>query len=92
MLYSLYEWNHIALAPMRTMARAQAAMLRSPFNPAAHTELGKITAAAAAYRDRTTAQAQGQADRFNAALNVRFDFLFLASICMHGKPMFSHKF
>jgi poly(3-hydroxybutyrate) depolymerase len=47
MLYSLYEWNHIALAPMRTMARAQAAMLRSPFNPAAHTELGKITAAAA---------------------------------------------
>jgi poly(3-hydroxybutyrate) depolymerase len=47
MLYSLYEWNHMALAPMRSMAAAQAALLRSPFNPAAHTETGKIAAAAA---------------------------------------------
>lgn len=46
MLYSLYEWNHIALAPMRTMARAHAQFLRSPFNPASYTELGKVTAAA----------------------------------------------
>lgn len=47
MLYSFYEWNHIALTPVRNAARAQAALLRSPFNPAAHTEVGKVAAAAA---------------------------------------------
>ena len=47
MLYSLYEWNHMALAPMRSLARAQSALLRSPFNPASHTEVGRVAAAAA---------------------------------------------
>ncbi len=47
MLYSLYEWNHLAMAPMRSLAKAQAAMLQSPFNPAASTEFGRSAVAAA---------------------------------------------
>ncbi len=47
MLYSLFEWNHLALAPMRSIAQAQAAFLRSPLNPISQTEFGRNAAAAA---------------------------------------------
>ncbi|HWA22435.1 MAG TPA: polyhydroxyalkanoate depolymerase [Caulobacterales bacterium] len=47
MLYSLYEWNHVALSPLRSFAQAQSALLRSPFNPISHTEFGRNAAAAA---------------------------------------------
>jgi poly(3-hydroxybutyrate) depolymerase len=47
MLYSLYEMNHLALAPFRAAAMAQSTMLRSPFNPAAESPLGRQAAAAA---------------------------------------------
>lgn len=47
MLYSLYEWNHFALAPLRTLAHAQSALLTSPFNPISQTEFGRNAAAAA---------------------------------------------
>ncbi|MGE3302431.1 MAG: polyhydroxyalkanoate depolymerase [Hyphomonadaceae bacterium] len=46
MLYALYELNQLALTPLATAARAHAALLRSPFNPASHTELSRIVAAA----------------------------------------------
>lgn len=47
MLYSLYELNHLAVAPWRAAAIAGASFLRSPLNPAAETPLGKSVAAAA---------------------------------------------
>jgi poly(3-hydroxybutyrate) depolymerase len=46
MLYSLYEMSHMAVGPMRAMARAQAAMLRSPLNPANDSEWVKSLTAA----------------------------------------------
>jgi poly(3-hydroxybutyrate) depolymerase len=46
MLYTLYELNHLAVMPLRAAAMAQSAMLRSPFNPAAHTPMGRAAAAA----------------------------------------------
>ncbi|MBI1188334.1 MAG: polyhydroxyalkanoate depolymerase [Alphaproteobacteria bacterium] len=46
MLYSLYELNHVALVPLRAAMSIQGAMLRSPFNPASHTELARRAAAA----------------------------------------------
>lgn len=47
MLYSLYELNHLAMAPMRAMAMASSTILRSPLNPAGETQLGRNLAAAA---------------------------------------------
>lgn len=46
MLYTLYELNHLAVMPLRAAAMAQSALLRSPFNPAAHTPIGRAAAAA----------------------------------------------
>jgi poly(3-hydroxybutyrate) depolymerase len=46
MLYSLYELGHWSVAPMRAAAMLQASMLRSPFNPAADTEMARTAAAA----------------------------------------------
>lgn len=46
MLYSLYELNHLALAPMRAAALLQSAALRSPFNPVSDTDLARTAAAA----------------------------------------------
>jgi poly(3-hydroxybutyrate) depolymerase len=46
MLYTLYELNHLAVMPLRAAAMAQSAMLRSPFNPAANTPMGRAAAAA----------------------------------------------
>jgi poly(3-hydroxybutyrate) depolymerase len=46
MLYSLYELGHWSVAPLRMAAMMQAHALRSPFNPAADTELARTAAAA----------------------------------------------
>jgi len=46
MLYSLYELGHMSVAPLRVAAMMQSSMLRSPFNPAAATDLAKTAAAA----------------------------------------------
>ena len=46
MLYSIYEMNHWAMAPLRAAALAQSAVMRSPLNPAAHTPMGRAAAAA----------------------------------------------
>ena len=46
MLYTLYELGHLSVAPWRIAAMLQSNLLRSPFNPIAHTE-GARTAAAA---------------------------------------------
>jgi len=47
MLYSLYELNHLAVAPLRAAAIAQSALLRSPFNLAPENPWVKQVAAAA---------------------------------------------
>lgn len=47
MLYSLYELNHLAMAPLRAMAMAGSTILRSPLNPAGDTHIGRNLAAAA---------------------------------------------
>jgi poly(3-hydroxybutyrate) depolymerase len=48
MLYSLYEMNHLAVAPFRAAAMAQAAFLRSPIgNFAADTAYGRAALASA---------------------------------------------
>jgi poly(3-hydroxybutyrate) depolymerase len=47
MLYSLYELNHFAVTPFRAAAMAQAALLRSPLNPAADTPFARQALAAA---------------------------------------------
>ena len=46
MLYSLYELNQMALAPWRAAAMAQTALLRSPLNPAAGTDIVRNALAA----------------------------------------------
>lgn len=46
MLYSLYEMTHLAVAPVRAAAMAQAAFLRSPLNPASETEMVRSMTAA----------------------------------------------
>lgn len=45
MLYQLYEMNHAALAPWRASAAYWQMVMSSPFNPVAHTELGKTAVA-----------------------------------------------
>lgn len=47
MLYSLYELNHLAVAPFRAAAMAQSALLKSPFNLAPENPFIKQAAAAA---------------------------------------------
>lgn len=46
MLYTLYEMNHWAVAPLRALAMAQSASLKLPFNPAGMTPWGRNLAAA----------------------------------------------
>ncbi len=46
MLYSLYELNRAAFAPLHVAAATQSALLRNPFNPAGETPLGRVAAAA----------------------------------------------
>ena len=47
MLYSFYELNHLAMAPLRMFAMAGSSILRNPLNPAGDTELARNMAAAA---------------------------------------------
>ncbi len=46
MLYSMYELGHLSVAPLRIAAMMQSSILRSPFNPAADSELARRAAAA----------------------------------------------
>lgn len=46
MLYSLYELNHLAVAPLRAAAIAGNAALTSPLNPAAYTPFARSVVAA----------------------------------------------
>ncbi len=54
MLYHLYEFAHAAMSPARTAADHTALFFRNPFNPLAHTTLGRGTAAAAELIERST--------------------------------------
>ncbi|MBL8538538.1 MAG: polyhydroxyalkanoate depolymerase [Hyphomonadaceae bacterium] len=46
MLYSLYEFGHWSMAPLRLAAMIQSSVLRSPLNPASGTEAARAAAAA----------------------------------------------
>jgi poly(3-hydroxybutyrate) depolymerase len=46
MLYSLYEFGHWSVAPLRLAAMMQSTLLRSPLNLAADTEISRTAAAA----------------------------------------------
>jgi poly(3-hydroxybutyrate) depolymerase len=52
--YELYELNHAALSPFRAAADAARLYFQNPFNPFAHTPLGRSVAAAAELFERTT--------------------------------------
>lgn len=54
MLYQVYEFNHAAIAPLRTFAGLSQKALQNPFNPWAHTALGKSVAAAFDVFESTT--------------------------------------
>ncbi|MGE3142336.1 MAG: polyhydroxyalkanoate depolymerase [Hyphomonadaceae bacterium] len=54
MLYSLYELNHLAVAPLRAAALVQGALLKSPFNPVSETDLAKTAAAASDFFETVT--------------------------------------
>ncbi len=54
MLYSLFELNHAALAPMRAAADFGQLYFRNPLNPLSHTPLGKNFAAAFEVVERVT--------------------------------------
>jgi poly(3-hydroxybutyrate) depolymerase len=54
MLYHLYEFAHAAMSPARTAADHTILFFRNPFNPLAHTTLGRGTAAAAELIERST--------------------------------------
>ncbi len=45
-LYSVYEMNHAAVAPLRFMADINQAVFRSPLNPLSYTVVGRTIAAA----------------------------------------------
>lgn len=53
-LYLMYEASHAALNPARTFAESARLYFRNPFNPWAHTSLGRSTAALAEVFERTT--------------------------------------
>ena len=54
MLYHLYELAHAAMNPARMAAGSAKFLFRNPFNPLAHTTVGRGTAAAAELLERTT--------------------------------------
>jgi poly(3-hydroxybutyrate) depolymerase len=54
MLYHLYELNQAALSPARAAVDAYRLLFRNPFNPAAHTPIGRSAAAALELFERTT--------------------------------------
>jgi poly(3-hydroxybutyrate) depolymerase len=46
MLYHLYEWQRVTLAPMRLLAHGALSLLDAPLNPLRPTPVGRLTAAA----------------------------------------------
>ncbi|MBI3274462.1 MAG: polyhydroxyalkanoate depolymerase, partial [Methylocystis sp.] len=52
--YQLYEMLHLAFAPARAMSDATLHAFKSPFNPMAHTSVGRSFAAAAELFERMT--------------------------------------
>ena len=54
MLYHMYEFAQAALRPARAVAGSAKFFFRNPFNPFAHTTMGRGTAAAAELMERTT--------------------------------------
>jgi poly(3-hydroxybutyrate) depolymerase len=54
LLYHLYELAHATLNPARLAAGSAKSFFRNPFNPLAHTTIGRGTAAAAELVERTT--------------------------------------
>jgi poly(3-hydroxybutyrate) depolymerase len=53
-LYHFYEFAHAAMKPARLAAGSAKLIFRNPFNPFAHTTMGRHTAAAAELVERTT--------------------------------------
>jgi poly(3-hydroxybutyrate) depolymerase len=53
-LYHMYEFAQTALNPARAVAGSAKFLFRNPFNPFAHTTMGRGTAAAAELLERTT--------------------------------------
>lgn len=54
MLYHWYEMSHAALKPARAVAESVRYIFESPFNPFAHTSVGRHAAAACEVFERTT--------------------------------------
>ena len=54
MLYHLYELNHAAVRPARAFADATRLLLSNPFNPLAHTSIGRHAKAALEVFERAT--------------------------------------
>ncbi|NJM33935.1 MAG: polyhydroxyalkanoate depolymerase [Rhodomicrobium sp.] len=54
MLYHFYEFAHAAMNPARMAAGSAKLIFQNPFNPFAHTSIGRGTAAAAELIERTT--------------------------------------
>jgi poly(3-hydroxybutyrate) depolymerase len=53
-MYWFYEMSHAMLSPARAGSELTKAIFQNPFNPFAHTELGKSVAAACEVFERTT--------------------------------------
>lgn len=54
MLYHLYDFQHMALRPMRLFAEATQHTFKSPFSPLSYTKMGRAVAASAELLERTT--------------------------------------
>ncbi len=54
MLYHWYEMGHVALKPARAVAESVRYLFENPFNPLAHTALGRHASAACEVFERTT--------------------------------------
>lgn len=54
MLYQVYEFNHAAIAPFRTLASLGQEVFENPINPWTHTTFGKSIAAACDVFESTT--------------------------------------
>ena len=54
MYYQIFEMTHAAFKPARAMADSCRIMFQHPFNPMAHTPMGRSAAAACEVFERTT--------------------------------------
>lgn len=67
-LYHLYEFAHEALKPARLAAGSAKFVFRNPFNPFAHTAMGRGTAATAELVERTTRRYEKPSFGFTATV------------------------